>query len=365
MEENTEQSRASNSLIKLIRELPTVKSKFMEVCGTHTVTVFQSGIRQTILKEKEVQLVSGPGCPVCVTPADEIEQVAQRVTEDSSVILTTYGDLVKVKGRSSSFAMARGMGADVRVVVSPQDNIEIALDNPNRKVLFFSTGFETTQPGIAHTILRSRDLGIKNFFVFVSHKLIIPVLEVLLKDPRLNIEGFILPGHVSTIIGEDVYSFIPLKYNLPGVIAGFEPVDVIHALLHLLRMKLEGKPKIVNIYGRAVRKEGNIHARKLIDAVFSPTDAYWRGVGLVKSSGHRLKEEFSQFDAFTEFGFQRVCSDDNAFGPCKCGEVLLGLITPLECPLFGNPCTPENPMGACMVSGEGTCANFYRFGERK
>ncbi len=352
-------------LYELLRRLPVTEARFMEVCGTHTVTIFRSGIRQTILRETNVELISGPGCPVCVTAASEIDQVAQLALENKDIILTSYGDLFKVRGGRLSFAESREKGADVRLVISPLDNLNLARKLPNKKILFFSTGFETTQPGIAHTILMANEKGIKNFLVYVSHKLIIPVLKVLLDDSRLALDGFILPGHVSTIIGEEPYSFIADVYKKGAVIAGFEAEDVLYAVYHLLRMKIENKPRVINIYRGAVRRFGNKRAQEIINEVFDIDDAYWRGIGLIKNSGHRLRAKYRDFDASEYFGLERAKHDEHQFGHCRCGEVLLGLITPLECQYFGNACKPENPLGACMVSSEGSCSTYYRYGERK
>jgi len=354
-----------DKLYSFLRSLPVIPSKFMEVCGTHTVAIFRAGIRQTILKEKQVDLVSGPGCPVCVTSAREIEQAAEIALKDSSVILTTYGDMLKVRGKSLSFAEARERGASVRVVLSPLENLAIARDNPNKRVLFFSIGFETTQPSVAHTVLRAKDEGIKNFFVFASHKLVPPILKVLAEHPQLALDGFILPGHVSTIIGEEPYRFLAENHKIPSVIAGFEPEDVLYAVTLLLKMKLEKQARLVNIYREAVRPGGNAKAKELINRVFEPADAYWRGIGAVPGSGQKIKNEFAGFDAHREFAIERVISDTDEFGACRCGEVLLGLIKPIQCKLFGNPCTPQNPLGACMVSMEGTCANYFKYGERR
>lgn len=365
MEPNLTIAPNAAKILELLKALPKVECTFMEVCGTHTVAIFRSGIRQTILKEKAVNLVSGPGCPVCVTPASEIDQVAKLALKEKQIVLTCYGDMLRARGRDLSFAQIRERGANVRLVISPLENLKIAEECPDKTVLFFSIGFETTQPSIAHTVREAKKRGISNFCVFVSHKLIVPILEVLLNDERLRIEGFILPGHVSTIIGERPYAFIAEKYGIPAVIAGFEPEDVLYAVYHLLKMKCEGSAQIVNIYKRAVRKEGNPLARKLIDSVFQPTEAYWRGIGLIPRSGHKLRDDYSEFDATRRFGLERITRDEDYFGPCRCGEVLLGLITPLECPLFANQCTPEAPIGACMVSSEGTCANYFRYGERK
>ena len=354
------------TVIERIRALPLRPAKFMEVCGTHTVAIFRAGIRNTLLAERKAELVSGPGCPVCVTAAAEIDDVAQlALREPERITITTYGDLLRSKGHDTSLADARAKGADVRVVLSPNENIALAQQHPEREIVFFGIGFETTQPGLAHTLLEAERRKLANFTVYVSHKLVAPVLEVLAKDPRLKLDGFVLPGHVSTIIGEEPYGFLARDHGLPGVIAGFEALDIIVALYYLLAMREKGEPHIVNAYKSVVLPEGNIRAREMIDQVFEPTDAHWRGIGAIPMSGHKLRERFAAFDTHLRFGLERVIEDESGFGECRCGEVLLGLIKPPECGLFGTRCTPEEPVGACMVSSEGACANYFRFGQRR
>jgi hydrogenase expression/formation protein HypD len=352
-------------IVDLIRRLPLRPAKFMEVCGTHTFAIFRAGIRNTLLAERGIELVSGPGCPVCVTAAAEIDQVAQLALADPNIILTAFGDIFRAKGHKTSFADARAQGADVRMVLSPHENIAIAEENPSRLVVFFSIGFETTQPGIAHTVKEAHRHGLGNFSIYASHKLVAPVLSVLAQDPRLKLDGFILPGHVSSIIGEEPYQFLAREYGLPGVIAGFEPVDILAALYQLLAMREEGKPRIINSYRAAVPPQGNQKALALIDEIFTPADTHWRGIGTIPLSGHRLKPQFIGFDAHERFGLPRIVEDEAGFGACRCGEVLLGLIKPTDCPLFGESCTSDSPLGACMVSGEGACANYFKYGERR
>ena len=352
-------------IVELIRSLPLRPAKFMEVCGTHTVAIFRAGIRNTLLAECGIELVSGPGCPVCVTAAAEIDCAAQLVLNDPNIILTAYGDIFRAKGHKTSLAEARAQGADVRVVLSPLENIALAEANPERLVVFFSIGFETTQPGIAHSVMEAQRRGLPNFSVYVSHKLVAPVLSVLAQDPRLKLDGFILPGHVSSIIGEEPYKFLADEYGLPGVIAGFEPVDILAALYELLVMREQGKPRIINSYRSAVPPQGNPKALAAINTVFEPANTHWRGIGTIPMSGHKLRSEFIAFDAHERFGLPRIVEDESGFGACCCGEVLLGLQTPLECPLFSVQCTPDNPLGACMVSSEGACANYFRYGERR
>ncbi len=356
----------TDAIIQRIRALPLRPAKFMEVCGTHTVAIFRAGIRNTLLAERKLELVSGPGCPVCVTAAAEIDDVAQlALNEPERITVTTYGDLLRSRGHRTSLAEARAQGADVRVVLSANENIALAKAHPQRNVVFFGIGFETTQPALAHTLLEAERLKLTNFTAYVSHKLVAPVLEVLAQDPRLKLDGFVLPGHVSTIIGEMPYEFLARDHKLPGVIAGFGAGDIITALYHLLTMREEGRPQIVNAYRAAVRPEGNPRAKEMIEEVFQPADAHWRGIGAIPRSGHKLRERFAPFDAHLRFGLRRVVEDEAGFGECRCGEVLLGLINPPECGLFGARCTPDNPVGACMVSSEGACASYFRFGQRR
>ncbi len=351
-------------IIKRIRELPVRPMKLMEVCGTHTVAVFHAGIRNTLLAERGIQLVSGPGCPVCVTAAAEIDDVSQLALRDTErIIVTAYGDLFRAKGHQMSLAEARASGARVKLVTSAFDNIRLAEEFPEKQVVFFGIGFETTQPGLAHTVLEAERRELANFSVYVSHKLVIPALKVLAEDPRLELDGFILPGHVSTIIGEKPYAFLATEYGIPGVIAGFESADIVLAVYHLLAMQEEGQPRIVNAYPRAVRPCGNQRAQEMIGEVFEPIDACWRGIGAIPKSGHRLRERFTRFDAHKRFSLQHIVEDEAGFGMCRCGDVLRGLLSPPDCGLFGTACTPDSPLGACMVSAEGACSNYYRFGQ--
>jgi len=354
------------AVIERIRALPLQPAKFMEVCGTHTVAIFRAGIRNTLLAERKAELVSGPGCPVCVTAAAEIDDVAKlALREPERITVTTYGDLLRSKGHETSLAEARAKGADIRVVLSPNENIVLAQQHPDREIVFFGIGFETTQPGLAHTLLEAERLKLTNFTAYVSHKLVAPVLDVLAKDPRLKLDGFVLPGHVSTIIGEEPYEFLARDHGLPGVIAGFKALDIIVALYYLLVMREKDEPRIVNAYKSVVHADGNVRAREMISEVFKPADAHWRGIGAIPLSGHVLRERFAAFNAHLRFELERVIEDESGFGACRCGDVLLGLIVPPECGLFGTRCTPEEPVGACMVSSEGACANYFRFGQRR
>ncbi len=366
MPDPEQQPEAVRAALEYIRNAPAGPARFMEVCGTHTVAVFRSGMRNTLLAEKGIELVSGPGCPVCVTSAKEIDSVARLALEHRGrVTVTAYGDMFRAKGHELSLADARAAGADIRMVTSPIENVRLAQENPQREIVFFAIGFETTQPGHAHTLIEAKRLGLPNLTFYLSHKVIAPALRLLAEHPALSLDGFILPGHVSAIIGEEPYRFLAEEYHLPGVIAGFEPGDILVAVARLLAQRRAGACRIENAYRSTVRPEGNPRARELIARVFGSCDAHWRGIGTIPLSGHTLHGGLSEFDAHERFGLERVLEDEAGFGGCRCGEVLLGLISPTDCAAFGGACTPDSPLGPCMVSSEGACANYFRFGERR
>jgi len=330
--------------------------RLMEVCGTHTISIFRSGIRS--LLPEAIELISGPGCPVCVTPAGEINR-AIALSRLKNVTLVTFGDLMRVPGGSSSLHRERAMGGDIRVIFSPLDAVEIAEKEPNRKVVFFAVGFETTSPAIAVAVKEARRKGLINFYLLSSQRLIPPAIRALLSSGKVNIDGFILPGHVSVIIGRDPYLFIAHEFDLPGVITGFEALDILEGICMLLRQKRQGRADIEIQYKRAVKEEGNKKALKVMQEVFKPVDARWRGLGLIQKSGLILREEFSRIDATYAFN---IPYEDKADPPgCLCGEILQGLKRPPDCSLFGKRCTPEDPVGPCMVSSEGSCAAYYKY----
>jgi hydrogenase expression/formation protein HypD len=332
--------------------------RLMEVCGTHTVAIFRQGIRDVI--PKELSLTSGPGCPVCVTPIGDVD-AAISLSKMEGVILTTFGDMMRVPGSGLSLDDARAEGADVRIVYSPLDALKLASAEKGRKVVFFATGFETTSPLIAATIFDAERKGIRNFYIYSAHKLVPPALRALLDSPDVLVDGFILPGHVSTIIGKGPYGFIADSYRKPAVITGFEAIDIIEAIFMLLNQIAHGRSEVENQYVEIVRDEGNPKALMMIDRFFVPVDAYWRGIGTIPKSGLDLREEFSMFDARKVF-HPEVCDQPEPPG-CSCGDVLRGVKTPPECPMFGAACTPEAPVGACMVSTEGSCAAYYKYGQ--
>ena len=331
--------------------------KLMEVCGTHTVAIFRHGIRDVI--PENISLISGPGCPVCVTSIKDVDS-AIAISRIPGVTLATFGDMMRVPGGKESLNDARSRGADVRIFYSPMDSLKLAMEAPEREVVFFATGFETTSPLIAATVAEAEKRGVGNFSIYAVHKLVPPALRALLNSPEVQVDGFILPGHVSTIIGMRPYEFMASEYGKPGVITGFDAGDIIEGILMILIQVARKKAGIEIQYKKVVREEGNPRAVSLIEEVFEPADAYWRGIGTIPGSGLRLRERFSRFDALKKFNPD--VPDQPVPEACSCGDVLRGVKIPLECSMFGTACTPESPVGACMVSAEGSCAAYYRYG---
>ncbi len=332
--------------------------KFMEVCGGHTHTIYRHGIEQML--PQSVELVHGPGCPVCVIPMGRVDD-AIAVAHQPGVTFTAFGDMMRVPGGNGTLIQAKASGADVRVVYSPLDALEFARAHPERHVVFFAVGFETTAPSTALTLLRARDLGVSNFSVFCNHVTIVPPIKAILDSPDLRLDGFIGPGHVSTVIGQRPYRFVPERYGKPLVTAGFEPLDVLTAVAMLLEQLRDGRCEVENQYTRAVREAGNPKALQVIAEVFELRPHFeWRGLGFIAQSALRLRPEFAPWDAEIRFVVPGVrVADPKA---CQCGEVLKGVIRPWECKVFGTACTPESPIGTCMVSSEGACAAYYNFG---
>jgi len=330
---------------------------FMEVCGTHTMAIFRSGLKSIL--PKQIRLISGPGCPVCVSPNTYLDK-AVAYARKSDVIIVSFGDMLRVPGSSSSLEKERAKGADVRVVYSSLDSIEIAKSNPNKKIIFLGVGFETTTPTIAATIKTAYQEGINNFFVLSAHKLIPPAMKVLVDSPDLHIDGFICPGHVSTIIGSRPYGFISDDYNISCAIAGFEPLDIVQAIYMLTELIIDNQRAAVKIqYKRSVRQEGNTKAQDIMNEVFKEQDSPWRGLGEIPKSGLEIRDKFTQFDAEVNIKAKVEPSKENK--DCICGDVLRGAKTPFDCRLFRKVCSPENPIGACMVSSEGTCAAYHKY----
>ena len=348
--------KLARGLIDSIQALAPEHATLMEVCGTHTVAIARNGIRN--LMPEGCRLASGPGCPVCVTSNHDIDAVIAlaRVPE---VILTTFGDMTRVPGSTSSLLKEQAAGRDVRIVYSPLDALNIAKENPERQVVFVGVGFETTTPLIAIAIKRAKAMGLENFSVFAAHKNMPNAMDVLMRDPNLKVDALILPGHVSTIIGMEPWRFLAEKYGIPGVITGFEPLDVLEGIAMIMRQLHEGRAEIENAYTRGVMPQGNPVALAAIDEVFETCTATWRGLGPIEGSGYRIRDEFAQFDALRRF--EPTIEPTKEPKGCRCGDVLRGIMAPNECPLFRRVCTPENPVGPCMVSSEGSCAAYFRY----
>ncbi len=344
-------------LERLRRTLDGRPLRFMEVCGTHTVAIFQSGLRS--LLPAEVAHLSGPGCPVCVTHDAEVAAFLELARRDR-VIIATFGDLLRVPGPDgSSLKHAQAQGARIEIVYSPLDALNIAAAHPDDTVVFLGIGFETTAPAVAGTMLAARARGLKNFCVLSFHKLVPPALRALLSDEDCGIDAFLLPGHVSTVLGLAPYRFLTEEYHVPGVVAGFEPADILLALCLMAEQRRDNTPAVVNAYRRAVADDGNPRARAVMEQVFTPDNALWRGLGMLPDSGLRIRPEFSDMDAMVRLGL--TLPDVKKITGCRCGEVLKGRLSPNQCPLFGKRCTPANPVGPCMVSTEGSCAAYYKY----
>jgi hydrogenase expression/formation protein HypD len=332
--------------------------KLMEVCGGHTHTIYKHGIEDVL--PQEVDLIHGPGCPVCVIPMGRVDD-ALAIAERPEVTFTTFGDMMRVPGGRGSLLDSKARGADVRMVYSPLDALKIAREHPGRDVVFFAIGFETTAPSTALTLLRARDEGLRNFTVFCNHVTIIPAIQAILSSPDFRLDGFIGPGHVSTVIGTRPYGFIAEQWRKPLVVAGFEPLDVLQAVYMILRQLDQGRAEIENQYTRVVRDGGNPRALEAIaETMELRTTFEWRGLGFISQSALKLRPEFADWDAEVRYAVPGVrVADPKA---CQCGEVLKGVIKPWECKVFGTACTPERPIGTCMVSSEGACAAYYNYG---
>ena len=332
--------------------------KFMEICGGHTHTIYRHGIEHVL--PPSIELVHGPGCPVCVIPMGRVDD-AMWLARQPGVIFASFGDMMRVPGSQGNLQKAKAEGADIRFVYSPLDALRVAVDNPEREVVFFAVGFETTAPSTAVTLLQARDRGIGNFRVFSNHVTIVPPLKAILESPDLRLDGFVGPGHVSTVIGQAAYQFVPAEYGKPLVTAGFEPLDILQAISMLVAQIREGRCEVENQYTRVVREEGNPKALAVLADVFELRhDFEWRGLGFISQSALKLRPEFAAFDAEVRYQLPGArVADPKA---CQCGEVLKGVIKPWECKVFGTACTPETPIGTCMVSSEGACAAYYNFG---
>ncbi|QZA05971.1 hydrogenase formation protein HypD [Mycolicibacter heraklionensis] len=332
--------------------------KFMEICGGHTHSIYRHGIER--LLPRNVELVHGPGCPVCVIPMGRVDD-AIWLAGQPDVIFTCFGDMMRVPGSNGCLLDAKARGADVRFVYSPLDALKIAVNQPHKQVVFFAIGFETTAPSTAVTLMRARELGLTNFSVYCNHVMIVPPIKAILESPDLRLSGFIGPGHVSTVVGDRPYRFVSEVYRKPLVITGFEPLDILSAVAMLLTQLREGRCEIENQYARVVRRGGNPAALALMAKVFALRPHFeWRGLGFIAQSALRLADDFADFDAEVRYSMPGIrVADPKA---CQCGEVLKGVLKPWECKVFGTACTPQTPIGTCMVSPEGACAAYYNFG---
>lgn len=346
----------SQKLVEKLNNISKEKINIMEVCGTHTMSIFRYGIRDIL--PPNVNLISGPGCPICVTPQSYID-TALTLSDKEEVIIATFGDMMRVPGKKSSLSKKKSEGADIRIVYSPMDCLEMALQNPSKSVVFLSVGFETTAPMTAVTAMEAKKRNITNLVFFTAHKIVPPVMKALVKDKDLKIDGFLLPGHVSAIIGTKPFEFLSKDYNISGVVTGFEPLDILQGLITLVSLISKKDYKIENEYKRIVKAEGNSKAEIYLNKAFNIVDSSWRGIGRIPQSGLEFNSEYEAFDALKHF---KINYEEYDGSPgCKCGEILKGKIKPTDCQLFKKLCTPENPVGSCMVSSEGTCAAYYRY----
>ncbi|USN98005.1 MAG: hydrogenase formation protein HypD [Phycisphaeraceae bacterium] len=337
---------------------PDRRYRIMEICGGHTHAIFRFGLHQ--LLPKNIDLVHGPGCPVCVLPSARVDEGLE-IARGNDLIFTAFGDMMRVPGSHGSPLEAKARGAEVRMVYSPLDALKLAQDNPDRRVMFFAIGFETTTPSTALTILRARERGVSNFLVHCNHIMVPPPIRAILDMPDMTLDAFIGPGHVSTVIGCEPYRFIAEAYGKPVVVSGFEPTDLMQSIAMILRQFRDGRCEVENQYARALPWDGNPAARRAMETVFEPRESFeWRGLGFIPGSGYRIREEFAAFDAEAVCeapGVTTLPSDPRA----RCGDVLKGALKPSECELFGTECTPETPVGALMVSSEGACAAQFKY----
>jgi hydrogenase expression/formation protein HypD len=347
--------KIAEQIVQQIRRICHRKITLMEVCGTHTVAIHRHGLQR--LLPDEIALLSGPGCPVCVTPIADIDRAI--FLSKGEITLATFGDLIRVPGSTTSLLKQRGLGAAIRIVYSAYDALTLAQQNPDRSVVFLGVGFETTAPTVAAVIKRAQEEGVDNFSVLSMHKVLPPALLALVESPQVKIDGFICPGHVSTIIGTGLYQKVADGFHIPCVVTGFEPVDILQAIALLTEQIEKGEAKVEIQYRRAVSPQGNLKAKAVMEEVFEPCDSTWRGFGVLPKSGLKLKAPYRQFDAERIYD---IPSPEGKEPPgCICGDILRGIRRPPDCPLYKKVCTPENPVGACMVASEGTCAAYYHF----
>lgn len=354
--------KLSRALLERVRDLALRfqekhgrKPVFMEVCGSHTMALARSGLKMSL--KDCVTLVSGPGCPVCVTDQTAIDSMIE-LAEGEGRILCTFGDMMRVPGSRGTLMEAKARGRDIRVVYAPMDAVELAQRLPDRQVIFLGIGFETTIPVLGAALMEADRLKLANFTMWLSAKLVEPILRHLLELREVALDGFLLPGHVAVITGSDHFAFLAEEYGLSGVISGFEPVELAGGVYRLLELALEGRPGIINDYPAVVNATGNLPAQRLMDQVFRPAEEEWRGIGSIPASGLTLAEEYTHLDARRRFQIRRQAVKPTG---CRCGEVIRGVLAPTGCPLFGRVCTPANPVGPCMVSAEGSCAADYHY----
>ncbi len=331
----------------------------MEVCGTHTVSIFRNGIRSTL--PSGLKLLSGPGCPVCVTDQSYIDAILE-LAENKDCLIATYGDMMRVQGKTGSLETKQS-GGNVKVVLSSEDALQLAKDNPHKTVIFAAVGFETTTPATAVAVKQAKKENIDNFCILSGHKIVLPAMRALLSGKANHIDAFLCPGHVSVIIGFDSFNEIVNDFKRPCVVAGFEPMQIIEGLAEICRQLQQGIAEVTSLYHAAVTPKGNLIAQKIIDECFEPVDGYWRGLGKIEKSTLKLREQYSQFDAVKRFNIDENPHEDKT--GCRCGEVLCGLIEPPQCHLFAQACTPQTPVGPCMVSSEGACAAWFKYNRRK
>ncbi len=352
--------KAVQALSREIHQITHHPWIIMEVCGGQTHSIVRYGLDR--LLPSEITLIHGPGCPVCVTPIELIDR-ACKLAKIPDVILCSFGDMLRVPGTREDLLKVKAQGGDVRIIYSPLDAVVLAQANPSRQVIIFAVGFETTAPAQTMAILQAQRMKLKNFFVLVAHVLVPPVIEALLSSPENRIQGFLAAGHVCTIMGYDMYEPISTTYKVPIVVTGFEPVDILEGVKMVVRQLEEGRSAVENQYTRSVRRSGNLEAIKIIDEVFEPSSRHWRGIGTIPNSGLQLRPAFAQFDALQHFHCHIHQADANPSisSECQSGQILQGLMKPEDCPAFGTRCTPNHPLGAPMVSSEGTCAAYYRY----
>jgi hydrogenase expression/formation protein HypD len=346
----------ARSLVDRIRADSSRRWTLMEVCGGQTHTIVKQGIPEVL--GESVELIHGPGCPVCVTPLEQIDR-ALHLASRPEVIFTSFGDMLRVPGSDRDLFQVRARGGEVRVVYSPLDALELARENPGREVVFFAVGFETTAPANAMAVWRARELGIRNFSVLVSHVTVPPAMTAILESPDNRVQGFLAAGHVCTVMGWEEYQPLAARHQVPIVVTGFEPVDILEGIWMAVRQLEEGRSEVENQYARSVRRDGNRAAREIVSRVFRLVDRQWRGIGEIPASGLGLREEFKEWDAEEKFDLSGIRATEPA--ECRAGDVLRGRIKPIECEAFGGACTPETPLGAPMVSSEGACAAYWAF----